>query len=74
LTPALSQQPYQLIQNYLETSKTKIIGIGCKVKGKRKNGRSFPLELAVTEMRVNGQRKLLGIIKDLGVNRKKPPT
>ena len=70
-TPTLSQQSYQHIQDYIEIGKTKIIGIGRKVKDKRKNGRSFPLELAVTEMRVNGQRKLVGIIRDLGVIREK---
>jgi two-component system CheB/CheR fusion protein len=63
----------QYIRNYLETGQAKIIGIGRKVKGKRKNRRTFQMELAVTEMRVNGKRKFVGIIRDLVSYGKQPP-
>lgn len=74
----LQPEPYrsehdQYIRNYLETGQARIIGIGRKVKGKRKNGRTFSMELAVTEMRVNGRRKFVGIIRDLSSSRKQPP-
>ncbi len=63
----------QYIRNYLETGQAKIIGIGRKVKGKSKNGRTFPMELAVTEMRVNGRCKFVGIVRDLSAAGKKMP-
>jgi two-component system CheB/CheR fusion protein len=63
----------QYIRNYLETGQAKIIGIGRKVKGKSKNGRTFPMELAVTEMKVNGRRKFVGIVRDLSAAGKQTP-
>ena len=53
------------VQNYLRTGFRKLIGIGKEVEGLRKNGRQFPLDLAVTEMRVDGRRKFIGIVRDI---------
>ncbi|MCH8207729.1 MAG: PAS domain S-box protein [Nitrospinae bacterium] len=39
------------IKNYLNTGQAKIIGIGREVVGKRKDGSTFPLDLAINEMR-----------------------
>jgi two-component system, chemotaxis family, CheB/CheR fusion protein len=71
----LQPEPYrsehdQYTKNYLETGQSRVIGIGRKLKGKRKDGRTFSMELAVTEMRVNGRRKFVGIIRDLGAAKK----
>jgi two-component system, NarL family, sensor histidine kinase EvgS len=60
------------IQRYLKTGKAKIIGIGREVTGRRKDGHTFPMDLAVTEMRVHGQRKFVGIVRDLTARKQEP--
>ncbi len=53
------------IRNYLETGHAKIIGIGRKTEGKRKDGSIFPLELAVSEILLGSRRKFVGIVRDI---------
>ena len=53
------------IQNYLTSGKKKIIGIGREVLGLRKDGSTFPIHLAVSEIQFNGNRMFTGMIKDI---------
>lgn len=53
------------IQHYLDTGERRIIGIGRIVVGQRKDGSTFPMELAVGEATVNGRRLFTGFIRDL---------
>ena len=53
------------LQRYFETGAKKIIGIGREVTGKRKDGTTFPLHLAVGETSAAGARKFTGILHDL---------
>lgn len=53
------------IQNYLDTGEPKIIGIGREVQGQRKDGSTFPLQLAVSEVQLEDERLFTGIIRDL---------
>ena len=53
------------IQRYLSTGERRIIGIGRVVVGQRKNGSTFPMELAVGEMRSGQRRFFTGFIRDL---------
>jgi two-component system, LuxR family, sensor kinase FixL len=53
------------IGRYLETGERRIIGIGRVVVGERKDGSTFPMELAVGEMRSSDQRFFTGFIRDL---------
>ena len=55
----------QYLRNYLETGEAKIIGIGREVVGRRKDGRQFPMDLAVTEMAVGGRRMFVGVCRDV---------
>lgn len=57
------------IRSYHETGHRKIIGIGREVKGRRKNGEIFPLELAVSEIHPNGERTYTGVIRDISSRR-----
>jgi two-component system sensor kinase FixL len=53
------------IQHYLETGERRIIGVGRIVVGQRKDGSTFPMELAVGEAMVSGRRLFTGFIRDL---------
>jgi two-component system, LuxR family, sensor kinase FixL len=53
------------LQRYLRTNEARIIGIGRVVVGQRRDGSTFPMELAVGEMRSNNQRFFTGFIRDL---------
>jgi two-component system sensor kinase FixL len=53
------------IERYLRTGERRIIGIGRVVVGQRKDGSTFPMELAVGEMHVREQRFFTGFIRDL---------
>nr|WP_312890805.1 PAS domain S-box protein [Microvirga aerilata] len=53
------------MQRYLDTGERRIIGIGRVVVGQRKDGSTFPMELAVGEMRSGGIRYFTGFIRDL---------
>ena len=50
---------------YLTTGERRIIGVGRVVVGERKGGSTFPIELAVGEMKSRNQRFFTGFIRDL---------
>lgn len=53
------------IHRYAKTGERRIIGIGRIVVGERKDGSTFPMELAVGEARVGRERLFTGFIRDL---------
>nr|WP_244622774.1 PAS domain S-box protein [Microvirga brassicacearum] len=53
------------MHRYLSTGERRIIGIGRVVVGERRDGSTFPMELAVGEMRSGGERYFTGFIRDL---------
>jgi two-component system, LuxR family, sensor kinase FixL len=58
------------LQRYLRTGERRIIGIGRVVVGERKDGSTFPMELAVGEMQSSSQRFFTGFIRDLTESQK----
>ena len=53
------------LQRYKTTGERRIIGIGRVVVGQRKDGTTFPMELAVGEMKSGDNRFFTGFIRDL---------
>jgi len=50
---------------YLGSGQRKIIGIGREVQARRKDGSDFPIQLAVSEVRLDDRRLFTGFIRDL---------
>ena len=53
------------LAHYLQTGEKKIIGIGREVVGLRKDGTTFPMELAVIETRQGERRIFTGSVRDI---------
>lgn len=66
----LMPQPYHdahdgYLERYMATGERRIIGIGRVVVGERRDGSTFPMELAVGEMVAAGRRHFTGFVRDL---------
>jgi PAS domain S-box-containing protein len=53
------------VATYLRTGVQRIIGIGREVAGQRKDGATFPMELAVSEVALGDRRLFTGIVRDI---------
>ena len=53
------------LERYRRTGERRIIGIGRVVSGERKDGSTFPMELAVGEVEGLGERLFTGFVRDL---------
>jgi two-component system sensor kinase FixL len=66
----LMPQPYheahdRYMQTYHQTGEARIIGIGREVRARRKDGTSFPCDLAVGRVQGQGPPRFVGIIRDI---------
>ena len=55
---------------YLRTGQPRIIGIGREAEGQHKDGTRFPIDLAVSEIRVPGARVFTGVVRDISARRR----
>jgi two-component system sensor kinase FixL len=70
----LMAEPYRsrhdgYMERYVSTGEAHIIGKGRDVEARRANGEVFPVSLAVGEAKDAGQRRFVGIIRDLSAQR-----
>ena len=66
----LMPQPYAdehdgYLARYQQEGTPRVIGIGRKVRGLRKNGEVFPMRLAVTEVRRGTEPTFIGLVSDI---------
>ncbi len=66
----LQPEPYRsqhdgYLQRYLKSGEPHIIGIGREVSGRRRDGTVFPLDLSVSEVRLEKGRQFIGLLRDI---------
>jgi two-component system sensor kinase FixL len=53
------------LARYLAGGEPRIIGSGREVRARRKDGSTFPMDLAISEMHVGNRRMFTGIVRDI---------
>jgi len=70
LIPELDQDHHNgSLAYYGVSDEARAIGVGREVIGRRKDGSAFPLEIAVSEMTLRGQRYFTGILRDISTRK-----
>jgi two-component system sensor kinase FixL len=60
-----ARQHDRYMDNYLRTGERKIIGVGREVVARHRNGREFPVDLAIGVANVGDEKRFVGLIRDL---------
>jgi diguanylate cyclase (GGDEF)-like protein/PAS domain S-box-containing protein len=66
LMPAPQRHQHdEYLRRYRQSGQGKVVGQRTKLQGMRQDGTLFPLELAVSEIRIHGKRVFTAIVRDL---------
>jgi two-component system, LuxR family, sensor kinase FixL len=65
MPPPYSREHDSYLEKYLHTGQAKIIGAGREVRGLRKDGTVFPMDLSVSEVRLSDRRLFAGFVRDI---------
>lgn len=69
MPPEYAEHHDGYIRNYLKTGDKKIIGTSRDLLALRRNGKTFPIRLAVSETRLEGNSLFTGMIRDISVEK-----
>lgn len=53
------------VRNYMESGRGRIIGVGRELVARRRDGTEFPIELTVNEIKLEGRRRFVGMMRDI---------
>ena len=58
------------LERYIRTGEARVIGIGRELEALRRDGSTFPIELALSEVRGSNHRQFTGIVRDITVRKR----
>jgi PAS domain S-box-containing protein len=70
MPPPYREEHDAYLRSYHETGRRHIIGIGREVQGRRKDGSTFPMDLAVSEVDLGDRTLFTGIVRDISERRR----
>ena len=65
MPPGQAHQHDRYLDTYAATGKAAIIGYGREVVGRRQDGTEFPIDLAISEVTIDGKRMYTGVVRDI---------
>jgi PAS domain S-box-containing protein len=65
LMPEPYHSPNDGLSRFLEGHTPRVIGLGREVVGRRKDGSTFPMDLAVSEAKLSGRHMFTGVVRDI---------
>jgi two-component system CheB/CheR fusion protein len=69
MPPPYREEHDGYLARYLRTGEKRIIGIGREVRGRRKDGSTFPVDLSVSEWHDRIARQFSGVLRDLSARK-----
>lgn len=65
LPDAGAQEVGKRVENFLQSQRVGMDGLGRHTEGMRAGGQTFPLELSISSMELDGRKQYIGVVRDL---------